>query len=103
MALIDYLTNAFQSRLQGLASFDSPFSLASLAGALGIIGWLFLRRRRSAPKKPGMRAFLRSAFPGHIIQHASTRLDLVMFVANAILLGGAYSLMVVARDRKSVV
>ncbi len=94
MAFLDYLLAAFQARLHGMLSPASPFSLVSLAGALAIVACMFLRRRR--PGLPRWRVFLRAAFPAHILSHASTWLDLQMFVANAILLAGAYGLMILA-------
>ena len=96
MAFLDYLAGAFHSRLVSLVSLDSPFSLVSLTGSFAIMAWMFFRRRTAGRGSSRWRVFLRSAFPARILAHPSTRLDLWMFLANAVLLGGAYGLMVIA-------
>ena len=92
MSVLQYLLDAFETRANLMLNPGSPFSAASLAGALLVLTWLLARRGAGR----SIKAFCRHAFPARIFLHRSTRMDIAMFVGNAVLLGGAYALMVVA-------
>ena len=89
-------STAVRARLADFLAPGAPFSLASLLGALAIMGLLFIDRRRRLGLQMRLGAFLKSAFPKRILLHASTWMDLKMFLVNGLLLGTTYGLAVLA-------
>lgn len=70
-------------------SFASPSSLPTYLGAFAVLALMFVLRRRAIGVS--MRGFWRALFPAKIFQHRSTRVDIVHFLFNAVILSTAYS------------
>ena len=77
-------------------SLTSPSSLPTYAGAFLFLAGLFYMRRRAIGAS--MRGFWRALFPAKIFQHRSTRVDMVHFGFNAVLLATAYGSVLVTSE-----
>ena len=93
---MELLWAALQARSTAMWSPGSPFSIASLLGALVVAACLFVGRRRKRRTRNGVRDFFKAVFPRHIMLHASTMMDLRMYVLNGLLFGSTYGLAVLA-------
>jgi sterol desaturase/sphingolipid hydroxylase (fatty acid hydroxylase superfamily) len=69
-------------------AFASPSSLQTYLGALALLALLFAARRRAVGAS--LRGFWRAVFPARIFGHASTQIDIVHYIFNAVLLSAAY-------------
>lgn len=83
---LDELANILSERY---FSFASPSSLPTYLGAFLLLALMFVLRRRAIGVS--MRGFWRALFPARIFQHRSTRVDIVHFIFNAVVLATAYS------------
>ena len=72
-------------------SITSPSSLQTYLGALALLALIFVARRRAVGTS--LRGFWRSVFPAKILGHRSTRVDMVHYAFNAVLLSSAYGSM----------
>ena len=87
---------ALEARGVAMWSLGSPFSIASLLGALVVATWLFVERRRQSRAPGRIPDFLKAVFPRRIMLHPSTMMDLRMYVLNGLLFGSTYGLAVLA-------
>ena len=72
-------------------SMASPSSLQTYAGAFGVLALIFVARR--AAVKTSLRGFWGALFPAKVFQHKSTRVDMVHYAFNAVLMSSAYGSM----------
>jgi sterol desaturase/sphingolipid hydroxylase (fatty acid hydroxylase superfamily) len=69
-------------------SIASPSSLQTYLGALVLLALLFVVRRRALGVS--FRGFWRAVFPAKILNHRSTKVDMLHYAFNAVLLSAAY-------------
>lgn len=69
-------------------SISSSSSLQTYLGALLIVALVFVLRRSAT--RTSLRGFWRAVFPAKIFKHRSTRVDMVHYVLNAVLLSSTY-------------
>lgn len=69
-------------------SIGSSSSLQTYLGTLLLVALLFVLRRKAT--RTSLKGFWRSVFPARIFSHRSTRVDMVHYAFNAVLLSAAY-------------
>jgi sterol desaturase/sphingolipid hydroxylase (fatty acid hydroxylase superfamily) len=92
MGVFDVIREAIVSAGIHLLNPALPTSLVSYFGAFVFLIGMTIVTRRQLPR---WRAFWKTAFPKRIINHVSTRLDVVLYIANWLILPVAYGLAII--------
>ena len=86
-SLSQFLSDMFDRHF----SMSSPSSLQTYLGAFIVLSLIFILRRSAV--KTSLRGFWGALFPAGIVRHRSTRVDMVHYAVNAVLLSSAYGSM----------
>ena len=81
------------ARFKGTFAAGGPYGVPALAGALIFaLGWYALRRRARG-REFRLDAFIRAVFPRRIWLHASSLVDMRLWVLNTLVFASGYSLL----------
>ena len=86
---------AFVDRVHSVFGPASPYGPIALTGALLFSLLFYVDARRRRGRRMSAIGFLRSIFPARVVLHASSRLDLRLWIVNTIVFASAYGMLAV--------
>ncbi len=95
MNLFAWVWTAILGQLQSVFNVDSPTGPVALGGALVFCALFYVEARRKRGRKISIDGFFTSVFPSRILWHASSRLDMRLWVVNTLVFASAYSMLAI--------
>jgi sterol desaturase/sphingolipid hydroxylase (fatty acid hydroxylase superfamily) len=84
---------ALEGAVFGTFAPASPYGAPALGGALLFTALYYVSQRRERGRCPSVKGFVRSIFAKRIVLHPSSRVDMRLWLINAVVLAGAYGML----------
>lgn len=84
---------SLESAVFATFALSSAYGAPALLGAMAFAALYYVGERRARGRTPSLRGFVRSIFPRRIVLHPSSRVDIRLWLINAIALASAYGML----------